>query len=110
MKGIIQFLAGTLIVIFLSWFLLQEKAEEKIVIGATSGPFTDMVEKAIRPELEDMGYTVEVVEYSDWIQPNTALENGDLDANLFQNITFMNNYNDKNDARSEERRVGKECR
>src|SRR5699024_9354738 len=98
MKGIIQFLAGTLIVIFLSWFLLQEKAEEKIVIGATSGPFTDMVEKAIRPELEDMGYTVEVVEYSDWIQPNTALENGDLDANLFQNITFMNNYNDKNNA------------
>lgn len=98
MKGIIQFLVGTLIVVFLSWFLLQEKSEEKIVIGATSGPFTDMVEKAIRPELEDMGYTVEVVEYSDWIQPNTALENGDLDANLFQNITFMNNYNDKNDA------------
>ena len=40
MKGIIQFLAGTLIVIFLSWFLLQEKAEEKArMLDVFSGCF-----------------------------------------------------------------------
>ncbi|WP_040928558.1 MetQ/NlpA family ABC transporter substrate-binding protein [Nosocomiicoccus massiliensis] len=97
MRGIITFLAGCLVVIGISSYLLSDKQGEVITIGATSGPFTDMVEKAIRPELEEMGYTVRVVEYSDWIQPNTALANGDIDANLFQNITFMNNYNEKND-------------
>ena len=66
--------------------LLHEDEGELITIGASSGPFADMASFALKPVLEEQGYTVEIVEYSDYIQPNNALANGDLDANLFQNV------------------------
>jgi D-methionine transport system substrate-binding protein len=68
----------------------DEKRELKI--GATAGPYSDMVSKAIKPLLEKKGYKVEVVEFSDYIQPNKALGNGDLDANLFQHKIYMENF------------------
>lgn len=98
MRGIITFLIGTLIVIAGTSFLLYEDEGEVITIGASSGPFADMASFALKPVLEEQGYVVEVVEYSDYIQPNNALANGDLDANLFQNVLFMDNYNAENDT------------
>lgn len=72
----------------------SEKAEESknVKIGATAGPYSDMVTKAIKPILEEKGYKVEVVEFSDYIQPNKALGNGDIDANLFQHKVYMENF------------------
>ncbi|GLB60865.1 MetQ/NlpA family ABC transporter substrate-binding protein [Cytobacillus sp. NCCP-133] len=71
----------------------EASAEKKeISIGATSGPYSDMASKAIKPILEDKGYTVKVVEFSDYIQPNLALSKGDLDANLFQHKIYMENF------------------
>jgi D-methionine transport system substrate-binding protein len=68
-------------------------AEKKdITLGATAGPYSDMVSKAIKPILEKKGYKVKVVEFSDYIQPNIALGNGDLDANLFQHKIYMENF------------------
>lgn len=68
-------------------------AEKKdITLGATAGPYSDMVSKAIKPILEKKGYKVKVVEFSDYIQPNIALGNGDLDANLFQHKIYMKNF------------------
>ncbi|PLR96804.1 MetQ/NlpA family ABC transporter substrate-binding protein [Bacillus sp. T33-2] len=71
-----------------------EKKEEKkqVTFGATSGPYTDMVNKAIKPVLEEKGYEVKVVEFSDYIQPNLALSKGDLDANLFQHKVYLENF------------------
>ena len=68
----------------------DEKKELKI--GATAGPFSDMVLKAIKPIMEEEGYTVELVEFSDYIQPNLALSTGDIDANLFQHEIYMENF------------------
>jgi D-methionine transport system substrate-binding protein len=69
------------------------KAEtKKVTFGATSGPYSDMVSKAIKPLLEKKGYEVKVVEFSDYIQPNLALSKGDLDANLFQHKIYMDNF------------------
>jgi D-methionine transport system substrate-binding protein len=73
----------------------DEKKELKI--GATSGPYSDMVSKAIKPLLEEKGYKIEVVEFSDYIQPNLALGNGDLDANLFQHKIYMENFSKEHD-------------
>jgi D-methionine transport system substrate-binding protein len=68
-------------------------AEKKdITLGATAGPYSDMVSKAIKPILEKKGYKIKVVEFSDYIQPNIALGNGDLDANLFQHKIYMENF------------------
>ena len=64
------------------------ESKDKITFGATSGPYSDMVNKAIKPLLEEKGYEVENIEFSDYIQPNNALDNGDIDANLFQHKIY----------------------
>lgn len=65
---------------------------KQVTFGATSGPYSDMVSKAIKPLLEKKGYEVKIVEFSDYIQPNIALSKGDLDANLFQHKVYMENF------------------
>jgi len=69
---------------------------KEIKIGATAGPYSDMVTKAIKPGLEKLGYTVKVVEFSDYIQPNKALNNGDIQANLFQHTIYLENFEKEN--------------
>ena len=66
---------------------LRKQRIKEIKIGATSGPYSDMATKAIKPGLEEKGYKVEVVEFSDYIQPNKALDGGDIDA-TYSNIRF----------------------
>lgn len=77
----------------------NEKVDEEkktIQFGATSGPYSDMVNKAIKPLLEEKGYTVENTEFSDYIQPNNALHNGDIDANLFQHKIYYESFAEEN--------------
>lgn len=69
---------------------------KEITFGATSGPYSDMVTKAIKPGLEELGYTVKVTEFSDYIQPNNALNNGDIQANLFQHTIYLENFEKEN--------------
>lgn len=73
------------------------ESKDKITFGATSGPYSDMVNKAIKPLLEEKGYEVENIEFSDYIQPNNALDNGDIDANLFQHKIYYEAFAEEND-------------
>lgn len=68
-----------------------------IKLGATAGPYSDMLNEAIVPALEEKGYTVETIEFSDYIQPNNALNNGEIDANLFQHTIYLENFEAEND-------------
>ncbi|EKN64766.1 putative ABC solute binding periplasmic lipoprotein [Neobacillus bataviensis LMG 21833] len=77
----------------------KDKASAKskdIKFGATAGPYSDMLKKAIVPGLEKKGYKVEVVEFSDYIQPDKALDNGDIQANLFQNSIYLESFAKQN--------------
>ncbi|WP_019155744.1 MetQ/NlpA family ABC transporter substrate-binding protein [Robertmurraya massiliosenegalensis] len=75
----------------------SEGGESKeITVGATAGPYSDMLKKAIIPNLEEKGYTVKVIEFSDYIQPNNALDNGDIQANLFQHTIYLENFAKEN--------------
>ena len=65
-----------------------------IVIGASPSPHADIL-KAAEGELEKEGYKLEIKEYSDYVQPNTALDAGDLDANYFQHETYLKNFNEE---------------
>ncbi|WP_062108065.1 MetQ/NlpA family ABC transporter substrate-binding protein [Bacillus niameyensis] len=75
-----------------------DKQDEKSVkLGATPGPYSDMLNKAIKPELEKKGYKVEVQEFSDYIQPNNALNTDTIDANLFQHTIYLENFEKENE-------------
>ncbi|PSL41855.1 D-methionine transport system substrate-binding protein [Planomicrobium soli] len=75
----------------------ESNADSKTVkLGGTAGPYSDMLNKAFKPALEEKGYTVEITEFSDYIQPNNALNNGDLDANLFQHSVYLENFSKEN--------------
>ena len=70
--------------------------DKTLTFGATAGPYSDMLKKAIIPGLEEKGYKVEVTEFGDYIQPNNALNSGDIDANLFQHIVYLENFAKEN--------------
>jgi D-methionine transport system substrate-binding protein len=63
-----------------------------IVLGATAGPYADQIRLGIKPILEKHGYTVKVVEFHDYVQPNLALAQKALDANVFQNRVFLKRF------------------
>ena len=64
-----------------------------IRIGATPAPHAEILEQ-IKDLLAEQGITLDIVVFNDYIQPNTAVEDGSLDANYFQHITYMNEFNE----------------
>ncbi len=66
-----------------------------IKIGATAGPHADVVH-AVADEAKKQGLNVEVVEFSDYITPDKALAEGDLDLNSYQHAPFLSNFNKQN--------------
>lgn len=68
-----------------------------LTFGIAPGPYGDMVKTAIKPGLEKKGYKVEVKEFSDYVQPNLALANGEISANIFQHARYLKKFSeDKN--------------
>lgn len=65
---------------------------ETITVGASSTPHAEILD-AVRGELEALGYDLEVVVFNDYVQPNTALADGDLDANYFQHEPYLTTFN-----------------
>jgi D-methionine transport system substrate-binding protein len=68
------------------------KDPKEIVIGTSAGPYADQIKLGIKPILEKQGYKVKLVEFNDYIQPNFALAEGALDANVFQHIVYLNKF------------------
>ncbi|KHA51331.1 MetQ/NlpA family ABC transporter substrate-binding protein [Sulfitobacter geojensis] len=85
-------LASATLVLSSGIALAQDKT---IRMGFFPGPYADQFERGIRPILEEKGFAVESIEFSNAIQPNTALIDGDLDANVFQNDGWMNQFNEQ---------------
>ena len=71
-----------------------KKEDKTIKIGVSPVPHKEIVEAAV-PLLEEKGYTVEIVEFNDYVLPNTSLEEGELDANYFQHIAYLNSFNEE---------------
>ena len=72
-----------------------EKELEPIRVGAGVTPHAEIL-REIQDDLEEKGYALEVVEYNDYVLPNTALEDGDLDANYFQHKPYLDDFNAEN--------------
>lgn len=67
-------------------------AKKEIVIGVTIGDNGDMIRDVVGPILEEEGYRYRLVEFTDYVRPNLALANGDLDINLFQHRPYLESF------------------
>ncbi len=65
-------------------------AAEKIKIGVTPGPHAQILE-VVKPIAAKKGLDIEILEFSDYVVPNAALEAGELQANSFQNLPYLDN-------------------
>ncbi|MDR1747978.1 MAG: MetQ/NlpA family ABC transporter substrate-binding protein [Spirochaetaceae bacterium] len=70
----------------------KDKNENAITVGATPEPHAEML-TLIVPELAKEGYTLKVTEFTDYTTPNEALESGQLDANFFQHLPYLESFN-----------------
>lgn len=68
---------------------------KEIKVGASPAPHAEILEAAA-PALEALGYKLSIVEYTDYVQPNLALDTGDLDANYFQHLPYLEQFNEEN--------------
>ncbi|MGN0799064.1 MAG: MetQ/NlpA family ABC transporter substrate-binding protein [Christensenellales bacterium] len=66
-----------------------------IVVGASVTPHAEILEQ-VRDLLKAKGFELEIVEFTDYVMPNTALEDGDLDANFFQHKPYLDDFNANN--------------
>lgn len=71
--------------------------DKTIRIGASTTPHAEII-KHIQPVLEKEGYKVELQVFTDYIKPNKALVDGDLDANFFQHKPYMEDWAKKANA------------
>ena len=94
MKKLIAIVLSLILV--LSFAACGKKADGKTVkVGASITPHAEILREAAKL-LEKQGITLEVVEYTDYVQPNTAVEDGSLDANYFQHTPYLNTFNAEN--------------
>ena len=74
----------------------DEEGEAKIIrVAASPTPHAEIL-NSIADNLEEEGWTLEVVEFDDYVQPNVATSEGDVDANYFQHVPYLEQYNDEN--------------
>ncbi len=66
-----------------------------ITVGASATPHAEILEK-VKPVLAEQGYTLKIQVYDDYVLPNTATEDGDLDANYFQHGPYLESFNTEN--------------
>ena len=69
--------------------------KETLKVGASSTPHAEILEQ-VKDALAEKGYDLEIVVYDDYVLPNKALADGDLDANYFQHTPYLNSYNASN--------------
>jgi len=82
----------TALTLALASSFVHAKDTKKITIGTSAGPYADQIKLGIKPILEKQGYKVKLVEFNDYIQPNFALAEGSLDANVFQHIVYLKKF------------------
>ncbi len=71
--------------------------KQTLKVGASPAPHAEILE-VVKEALAKENVELEIVEFTDYVQPNTAVESGDIDANYFQHITYMNNFNTEHDT------------
>ena len=72
-------------------------AATKISVGATPAPHAEILE-ICKEILAEQDIDLEIVVFNDYVIPNTSVENGQLDANYFQHVLYLNDFNTQNET------------
>ena len=95
MKKLIRTVIALLLVFSVAGCTKPETQDDKVIkVGATLVPHAEILKNVVASALAKEGWTLEVVEFNDYVTPNTALESGELDANYFQTLGYLNGENE----------------
>lgn len=72
--------------------------KKDITVGTSPGPYSELFLEAIKPILEDEGYTVKDQDFTELLLADVALAEGAVDVNVDQHTAYMNNFNEEKDA------------
>ncbi len=72
-----------------------DAADKTIKVAASPTPHAEIL-NSISDALAKDGWTLEVIEFDDYVQPNVATTDGDVDANYFQHVPYLDEYNEQN--------------
>lgn len=86
--------ASLFAVVLLAGCGASSSGDKELVIGASTTPHAEII-NYIKPALEKEGYKVTVKEFTDYVKPNQALLNGELDANFFQHKPYLDEWSVK---------------
>lgn len=75
----------------------DDSSSNVIKVGATPFPHSEILEE-VKPILAEQGFELQIVEYVDYVQPNLALQDGSLNANYYQHVPFLDQFNDENNT------------
>lgn len=88
----IKFLSISVLSVLLLGCQPKERGENEIYIGTISGPETQLME-VVKHVAEKEGLHLKIIEFEDYITPNSALEEGSIDANMFQHLPYLQVFN-----------------
>lgn len=69
-----------------------EEQSKVLKVGATPVPHAELLEK-VKPVLKEQGIDLEIIEFTDYVKPNLALDDGEIDANFFQHQPYLDSFN-----------------
>ena len=72
----------------------EVESKGTITVAATPVPHAEILEAA-KDLMAAEGWDLEIVEFTDYVQPNEVVESGDVDANYFQHVNYLNSYNEE---------------
>lgn len=81
-----------LVICFASFAGGAKESSNTIIVGATPAPHAEMLE-LIKDDLKAQGYNLEVRVFEDYVIPNNAVESGEITANFFQHVPYMDSFN-----------------
>ena len=70
-------------------------ADKTITVAASPTPHAEILNGPVKEELSKNGWTLNVKEFTDYVLPNTATEDGEVDANFFQHTPYLDSFNDE---------------
>ena len=73
-------------------------ADKTITVAASSVPHAEILKNVVAGVLADEGYTLKVTEFEDYVQPNKVVEDGQIDANYFQHVNYLESFNKENNT------------